>query len=139
MRVGVDQYENHYAELAAELERQAGVVVDKTIERIHQICDFEFSQPKTGELYRVGGTADNPIMHQASAPGEPPATDTTELAGSGYHKMTGPTEGEIGFTAEYAVHLEMGTENMAARPFLVPAVEQAWPEFQQAMGAILGR
>lgn len=139
MRFGIDQYENHYAELADELEREAGVVVHKTIARIHQICDVEFSQPKTGVQYRVGGTADNPIMHQASAPGEPPAMDTGALANSGYHMMTGKTEGEIGFTAEYAIPLEMGTVNMRPRPFLVPAVEQAWPEFVQAMGAVLGR
>ena len=80
--------------------------------------------------------ADDPAGPALAAPGEAPAIDTGNLLNSGYHKMTGPTEGEVGFGAEYAVYLEMGSVRMAPRPFLGPAVERVWPEFVKAMEQI---
>ena len=123
----VDQYENNFTRIADELGRKANLVVHKTVARIHAEADASFAKVKHGALYHG---------HRASAPGEAPAIDTGNLLNSGYHKMTGPTEGEVGFGAEYAVYLEMGSVRMAPRPFLGPAVERVWPEFVKAMERI---
>jgi HK97 gp10 family phage protein len=77
---------------------------------------------KTGRIYRRRG-----IEHQASAPGEPPATDTGALIASGRAdaEINGDTVNAIvEYRAPYAVHLEYGTRKMAARPFLTPAIER---------------
>lgn len=123
----VTEYENHFAEIAAQYERMAGLVVHKTVARIHDECLISFSLPKHG--LRHGD-------HVASAPGEPPAIDTGNLANSMAHQMIGPTEGEVTVGAEYSVELEMGAARIAARPFLGPAVEKVWPEFMAAMEQI---
>jgi len=80
------------------------------------------SGDKTGKIYSRRG-----VEHQASAPGEPPATDTGELIASGRAGAEmGPSgpEGIVEWTAPHAVHLEYGTRKMAARPFANPAVER---------------
>lgn len=62
-----------------------------------------------------------------SAPGEPPGVITGELRRSITHeiekKPTGVI-GRVGSNKEYAIHLELGTSKMAARPFLRPKLEE---------------
>ena len=79
--------------------------------------------PKTGRIYQKT----NPKRtHQASAPGESPATDLGALAGS---ILAEPAPGELAANLvarqPYAVHLEYGTTRMAPRPFLRPAADVA--------------
>lgn len=62
--------------------------------------------------------------HVASAPGEPPAVDMGHLKGSGFIRK-GRGIRIVGFSAEYAAHLEFGTVKMSARPFLLPAFVRA--------------
>lgn len=89
--------------------------------------------PKTGRIYETWfrtNTATGRIFpfgkrsapHQASAPGEAPATDTGLLIQnivSGARGLIGGVEARV----EYAAWLEFGTRRMAARPFLIPAAE----------------
>lgn len=83
------------------------------------------SGPKTGPMVRKY----NPNrQHQSSAAGESPASDTGFLAGSISHRVRtkGKTIiGEVVASAEYAIHLEFGTVNMKARPFLQPALDKS--------------
>lgn len=123
----VDQYENHFGEIADAWGRKANLAVHKTVARIHAEVAAAFARPKHGALYHG---------HRASAPGEPPAIDTGNLLNSITHRMTGPTEGEVAVGAEYGVYLEMGTRRQAPRPFLGPAVEKVWPEFVKALEQI---
>lgn len=77
---------------------------------------------KTGYLYRRGKR-----VHQASAPGQPPANDFGFLA-QNIKAEINQTEAmtvELRSLAPYSVHLEYGTMHMAARPFLRPAGWQA--------------
>lgn len=122
---------NDFARIADDMTDKAGLVVEKTIARIHETVDAEFAAPKHGATYERGGKE-----HVASAPGEPPAVDIGNLANSVQHTMTGDTEGEVDVGAEYGLDLELGTVNMAPRPFLGPAVERAWPEFVKAMESL---
>ena len=69
--------------------------------------------------------------HQQSAAGEAPASDTGYLANSISHQVIVENKGTsksytgiVSASAEYAIHLEFGTTNMRARPFLHPALRQ---------------
>jgi hypothetical protein len=72
--------------------------------------------PKTGRQYG---------KHQASAPGEAPATNTGRLIQSilwqlGHQGISA----EVGSPLDYASYLETGTKRMAARPWLRPAYDK---------------
>ena len=64
--------------------------------------------------------------HTASAPGDPPATDTGELKNNitmDVIRRGKTVVGQIISGANYSEHLEFGTVNMEARPFLAPALK----------------
>ncbi len=75
----------------------------------------------------------NGAIHWASAPGHPPAVDSGRLlnsiifdAGSGRIELGSAESGQGGMIVNYAIWLEDGTENMAARPFVAKVAE--WME-----------
>lgn len=81
---------------------------------------------KTGRLYKRGS-----IVHRASAAGEAPANDTGRLLNSIVSYVNKLQKNSIeGFIVagrglvNYAKHLEFGTSNMAARPYMFPAAEK---------------
>ncbi|WP_435007987.1 HK97-gp10 family putative phage morphogenesis protein [Tundrisphaera lichenicola] len=84
------------------------------------------SGQKSGRTYRR-----RTVTHQASAPGEAPASDTGRLVNdiNAYLKGGGEAFTVAGRgTVVYARMLEFGTRLMAARPFFFPALEKnkAW-------------
>jgi HK97 gp10 family phage protein len=86
-------------------------------------------KPGTGRKYRRGRK-----YHIASAPGRPPAVDTGRLRASithEVHKEGDQIVGLVGTNVEYAPHLEFGTNKMAARPFLRPALFNNVPEIKR--------
>ena len=64
--------------------------------------------------------------HRASAPNNPPATDTgylvSQITMDVDVKMDGSVVGQIISSAPYSKHLEFGTVNMTERPFMQPAL-----------------
>jgi HK97 gp10 family phage protein len=83
--------------------------------------------PKTGREYG---------KHRASSPGEPPASDTGNLARSvTVSDLTGEGEAVISVRAPYAAALEFGTDDgkILERPFLRPAVERHKDELIEAL------
>ena len=65
--------------------------------------------------------------HQASRAGEPPASDTGFLASqitTEVKLQEDKVVGQIIASAPYAKHLEFGTTNMLARPFMQPALQK---------------
>ena len=78
------------------------------------------SPPKTGKLYQRGT-----ITHQASAPGEAPATDTGTLVSSIYFSQPTKMVAKIGSRLNYAYYLEYGTMMMRPRPSWVHATVAA--------------
>lgn len=89
---------------------------------------------KTGRVYRRGG-----VVHQASAPGQSPASDTGALMGSIYSEQEGRFRWSVGSRLVYALYLEYGTVKMAARPYFRPAVEDMMKEFRSRLQAALAR
>lgn len=62
-------------------------------------------------------------FHRASAPGQPPATDTANLVNSMRARRTGKTSAELAINAGHAGLLEFGTDDMAPRPFVMPSID----------------
>lgn len=66
--------------------------------------------------------------HRASAPNQPPASDTGFLVSNITMdvdaKVDGSVVGQIISSAPYSKHLEFGTVNMTERPFMQPALQK---------------
>lgn len=75
---------------------------------------------KSGRVYKRRN-----VVHRASAPGQSPASDTGFLVRSIIAQVSGEMTAQLVVKANYAVHLEYGTQKMAARPFVRPAAEKA--------------
>lgn len=92
----------------------------------------------TGRIYRRGERT-----HQASAPGQTPATDYGHLVNSIASRLVSASatgaEAEVGASAAYAEPLEKGTARMAARPFMRPAVDENEDAIQLAVSATITR
>lgn len=85
---------------------------------------------KTGRTYQRGS-----ITHKASAPGQAPATDTGRLVNS-IKTDNDEARGVVTVSAgaglvDYVSSLEFGTKNMAARPFMKPALKKAMRAIEQ--------
>lgn len=99
------------------------------------------SPPKTGRVYE----RHNPRRtHQASAPGEAPATDLGALMASGRTIYPDQQDlfivrGTVNWSTAYARALELGTEKIAPRPYARPAIDHAAPSLQTGMQAELNR
>ena len=79
---------------------------------------------KLAAIFRADGKQNLSGMHQASAPGDAPATDTGTLVSSVYFEQTNKLTATIGSRLAYAYYLEFGTRKIAARPAWVPATEK---------------
>lgn len=117
---GMDELRRRLRGLDAALQapvRQAINASALAVERQAKI--FVQRGQRTGRLYPRGRR-----WHRASAPGEPPKSDTGYLAS---HITTvldlDGFAANVEAQAEYSRHLEFGTTKMAARPFLFPAFE----------------
>jgi HK97 gp10 family phage protein len=79
--------------------------------------------PKTGKAYKRKNKT-----HTASSAGNPPAIDGGTLVNSikyEYDMGKDMFRGEVSAATAYAADLEFGTVNMAARPFMQPALEKS--------------
>jgi HK97 gp10 family phage protein len=107
--------------------------------------------PKTGHIYELGEHQVNfttktgkgvsftankgrrSILHQASAPGEAPATDTSALSNSIETKDETDLQSIVNVNAKYGLALEYGTAHILPRPFMRPAVERVRAKFFQRL------
>ena len=119
------QFTNNLPRIRQQIESRASRVVRQTVAEIEARIKTSFSEPKHGHVDSRG--------HQASAPGEAPAIDYGVLTNSVQPFMETPTKGGVGVGAEYAPHLELGTSEIAPRPFMVPAAESVKRDFQESL------
>ncbi len=104
--------------------------------------------PKSGAIYTtffftIGNGSGRFVVpygsrppHQASAPGEPPASDTGFLVNNRTISID-PDRlvASLGFHAGYAIFLEHGTDRMEPRPFARPALVNSWAGVVDAISA----
>lgn len=89
------------------------------------------SDAKTGRLYRRRG-----VTHQASAPGEAPASDTGRLVQSAHTEFDEKTiTGSTVFSTAYAAALEFGRNDgsILPRPYARPALIEARDEVEDGI------
>ena len=79
---------------------------------------LSFNTSPAGRTYVHEG-----VEHVASQPGYPPNVDINALRASMRAEKAGPLEYQVMDGVEYGVYLELGTERMAARPFVTPVIE----------------
>ena len=151
---GGDQLAAALRAYGAKAEKHVGDAVNATgLELRGDIVKRIQKGPKTGAVYdsifRMIGGRPVPVgprqgnnlsaTHQASAPGEAPATDTGRLKDGVIFKREGPMSATVGSTVAYAAMLEFGTSRIAPRPAWVPATEAMRPKFRQRLEAALER
>lgn len=113
----------------ASKQRQAAVdkVIKETTIAVHKTAVESISKKGSGitrELYLPKRT------HTASAPNNPPATDTGNLKRNlRWETVAGQFTGKVISGADYSTYLEFGTVNMGQRPFMRPALEKNYIEF----------
>lgn len=93
--------------------------------------------PKSGRTYARGGKT-----HQASAPGEAPATDTGELISKIVVRVHNDGDiVDVASRAKYSFALELGTADgkIAPRPFLFPAFQKNIPKIRMMLRNAKGK
>ncbi len=111
---------NNSAILAVRLAAEVGAAIKGLGEAFADDMRRDLQSSKSGRIYG---------SHQASAPGESPASDTGRLLGTVGSEMTGPMETVAsigGSAAPYeADHLEFGSPGgqIAPRPLITPMAE----------------
>lgn len=118
------------------VEREVKREVFKQAEGIRtEAVDLVLNTAKTGRVYRRNG-----VEHQASAPGEPFASDTgatlsqfdTEIRDGGF-------TGAFVARGENAPRLEFGTPKMEPRPFARPALANRKNEIEAGLADAVKR
>lgn len=93
-------------------------VVRGTESVVEEATSLILDGSKTGRVYRRRG-----VEHQASAPGQAPASDTGRLLQSGHTEYDQQDlSGTAQWSTEHADYLEHGTQSMEPRPFALPAL-----------------
>jgi hypothetical protein len=103
-----------------------GIVEKRAIELILHTA-------KTGRLYRRRG-----VVHQASAPGEPFASDTgATIEARTIEIDAAELRGRLAFRSENASRLEHGTKKMDPRPFARRALSETRSQVSDAVAAAI--
>lgn len=111
-----------------------GIVVGTELVR-GEMLRLIMQTEKSGRIYRRGG-----VEHQASAPGEPPASDTGGLVSSiNTVYDTQRLSGRVRVGAAHGPHLEFGTSKMEPRPFARPALVNTRERVEQAVNGEVQR
>ena len=113
-------------ELMQKLDAAIGRFVRKAAGFVQGQLILEKNKRKSGKIYRRGKSG----THQASAPGESPATDSANLYPSIAIIAENSLETRIGTPVEYAPYLEEGTARMAARPLWAPVAKGSLPTLE---------
>ena len=137
---GIEALQVDMSRITKEVEAEAAKAVKATgLEVISDIKKRIQRGPKTGRVYTRGGGQNLSRTHQASAPGQAPATDTGTLVSSIYFEQNTKLSATVGSRLAYAYWLEFGTTKIAPRPSWMPAVEAAAPKFKRRLEAAIAR
>jgi hypothetical protein len=127
------EYSN-FAAIGEQMAREIDEECERTALDIQARAQMAIQNPpKSGRIYQHGN-----VLHQASAPGEAPASDTGALATNVTVNHDGPSDWSTTWNEEYAPDLEYGTPTILPRPFARPAVEAVKERFLSAIRRIVG-
>jgi HK97 gp10 family phage protein len=118
LRISISKDDAKRLENATDKAIEAiGRVIEAFVIRIDREIKISIDRgPKSGRIYG---------KHQASAPGQPPATDSGGLVKSiSWRTFNRGLSAETGSNIFYAPFLEDGTSKMDPRPWLRPAYEK---------------
>lgn len=128
IKVTVDTSFNRSPEFQALLKKEVEIALYASAKQVEKEAKQSIlNGKKTGRIYKR-----RTVTHQASAPGEAPASDTGRLVNSINSYLVRAAMEAIVVAGrgvvKYATMLEFGTRKMAARPFMHPALEKsrAW-------------
>lgn len=132
---GLKEVQDAIRSFDGDISRQLNLIVNAAaLESVNDVKKAIQGPPKTGRKYQRGT-----VVHQASAPGQAPATDTGFLVSSIYNEDRGYLSKAIGSRLDYAFYLEFGTRKIAARPSWVPAVERAIPNMLKRVNIAIAK
>lgn len=127
--------EEGIAALFADPTGPVGKIMEMAAMAVEGTAKFLVTLPGSGRFYPKGSyflTRHGKVYHwvrytdhRASAPGEPPASDTGYLLSKIEHELRvekGVVIGRVVAKTGYSLYLELGTRYMAPRPFLRPAL-----------------
>ncbi len=131
-------------ELKKVLDNFAFKVLRKRVERAVHLSGFEVQETAIKSIQRTS-IASMPVTRYSpkrtarrSPPGQPPNTDTGRLVASiqvDFRDMAVA----VGSNLNYAKWLEFGTENMAARPWLRPALKKNTRKIKNAVRKVVNQ
>ena len=136
------RYFNHFGDISPQLWAELDKIRHDTAEEIRAqasaTCPVDtgalenslYVSDETGSDYAMRASESARLRHSGNRPGTP-AVIVPEVVKAGAH------ESVIGSAVVHALYNEFGTARMAARPFLVPAVEAHAPEFFRKIGEAL--
>ena len=133
IRIDAGRFQSALRDMSDDLRAAAGLAVTETAAEMGADLKISIQQgPASGRLYKRGN-----VVHQASAPGETPASDTGTLMRSIYHERETDLTYAIGSRLVYAAYLEYGTSRMAPRPFFRPSAERIRTVFEAKVEAAI--
>jgi len=133
---GDKRLERKLGSLSSAAAEEAQQIVDATALRVRNNAVRSIQKgPASGRVYEKYSPR---RTHQASAPGQPPMTDTGQLAGS-INIVTGTLRAKVGTPLMYGLFLEFGTRKMRQRPWLRPAFEKERGAFRDEWNAFVAR
>jgi len=131
----VEELQAALRQFGVNMDREISQVVNATAQNVRTDAVKSIQRgPNTGRIYELTTPSRS---HRASAPGEAPATDTGRLASSVSVRASGTMTAYVFTPIEYGPHLEFGTQNMAARPWLFPAMESQRADWLKRLGTVV--
>ena len=119
---GLDETLEAFARLGKAGSREGAKAVAATAQKVRGDAIKSVQRgAKSGTVYTRSSGQNLSPRHQASAPGQAPATDTGNLVSSIKAESKG-LSGRVYSDIKYAFWLEFGTLKMEPRPFLNPAL-----------------
>ena len=125
----LDQFSKYLSQVAPQIEDNMNKSIKLCCEKVRS--DIQESMAKTErDMSKTYFTNNKTKAHHPSLPGNPPAPDTGNLRNSiryEVHSEGSEIYGVVGSTQkdpDYAVFTEYGTNKMAPRPWLRPAMQK---------------